>query len=253
MRLKRVLEEYLRGWLPKEQNMLGNKLKHQRTFVIALTATILIVSSVSFAMLFGKPSTTGSPIKPQAIVPKLPTEAPFTSPSPSATPTLSPSPTPSPSSTPYNGYMSQPPSLDTKTVKTFYTPLPTPAPESGIVIVSITCYSIGDDYFQRSLSSRVTNVVVKNFGTINLTATSLTLYSVSPSGKNPQAGYESSLSVSVIIPANSTIDTFTHLLPTSWTGSGSVSTTFYYVVIETAEGYTAASDQFAFPVLELDR
>jgi hypothetical protein len=125
---------------------------------------------------------------------------------------------------------------------TSYTPLPQPLPTAGIAIKSVTYSSSGSGFFNRFIDSRVTDIVVVNFGSAEIIATSQTLYYIL---NNSSAINQVSFPISMVIPANSTVDIPGHAAPTGWGGSGS----FYYVVVDTAEGYTATSDQFAFPIL----
>jgi cytoskeletal protein RodZ len=166
-----------------------------------------------------------------------------TSPSPPQLPqeaeTQASLPTESPAPAPSSETQATPQPMPNKTlVKTSYTPLPQPAPEAGIAIVSVTYSSTGDNFFQRFLGSVVTNVTVINFGQNYLTATTITMI--------PNSQSEA---ISVVIPPNSTVDIATKLIPTNWRGSGTSGTRFY-VVVSTAEGYTAASSEFEFPILD---
>jgi cytoskeletal protein RodZ len=119
-----------------------------------------------------------------------------------------------------------------RTVRTSYTPLPQPKPEEGIAIVSVTYYSAGDTLMSRFIESMVTNVTVMNFGQDYLTATTISMI------PNSQTK-----TISAAIPPNSTVDIPTVLFPRRWnTGMR------FYVVVTTAEGYSAASSEFEFPI-----
>jgi hypothetical protein len=102
---------------------------------------------------------------------------------------------------------------------------------SQIIIESVNFTYEKGEMLHRLVTARVTNVVVKNLGVKNVAVTSIKLYY---SGE-----LQASKAVSVIIPSNSTRKIETYLVPGHW---GSAGGNFYFVTVETKQGYTATSD-----------
>jgi hypothetical protein len=102
---------------------------------------------------------------------------------------------------------------------------------SQIIIESVNFTYEKGEMLHRLVTARVTNVVVKNLGAKNVAVTSIKLYY---SGE-----LQASKAVSVIIPSNSTRNIETYLVPGHW---GSAGGNFYFVTVETKQGYTATSD-----------
>jgi cytoskeletal protein RodZ len=216
--------------------------RYSKPIYALLTATVLIVSFslIAQTLLAQQVMVPSQPIQPQS----APTNqtSPSPPPSPQASEAQTPSPTESPSSTPSSEAQITPqPTPNTTTVitnttivKTSYTPLPQPTPEAGIAIVSVTYASAGEGFLNRFIQSMVTNVAVINFGQNYLTVTSITM-----------APNSQSRTFSVVIPPNSTVDIPTKFIPTKWSDNSR-----FYVVVTTAEGYSATSSEFEFPILD---
>ncbi len=105
------------------------------------------------------------------------------------------------------------------------------SPVNHLQIISVN-FTYDEGYMlDRLVITRVTNVVVRNFGETAVTVTSLKLYY---SGE-----LQASEAVSVLIPSNSTRNISVNLAPGHW---GSAGGNYYFVTVETSKGYTATSD-----------
>jgi hypothetical protein len=94
MSLKKTLEKFLRGWLPKDPIMPANRLSNmRRPLAVLITASLLVASA---SILYALTLTTSQ------LPPALPEPAPTATPTPQATPNAmgSPSQTGAPSATP---------------------------------------------------------------------------------------------------------------------------------------------------------
>lgn len=99
MSWRRILEKYLRGWLPKDPVMPDNRLRNMRKPVTVLVTVTLLVASVSLIYTYTLFSQTTPVVLPKPLPSATPTSQPTPSLSSSPFPTLSATPAQSASPT----------------------------------------------------------------------------------------------------------------------------------------------------------